>query len=293
MGFLGQLFSAQNQFQNKAPQVDYTSMQPGAIAQPQNTINQQGQLAQALQQEMQGGGPNLGATQLQQATDRANSQAAGLIGSQRGMSPALAARQILNQQAANNQGATNQAVQTQQQLQLGAQGQLGNVLGQEGQLGLGQEQALQQASQGQNALNLQAQLANQKAANDFLPSVLGGASGVAQGAAKIGAMFNEGGQVDAMVSPGEMVVPPGGNYDDGGIIPGEAQVMGDSPKNDTVPAKLPVGAVVVPRSVTGGGGPNLNPAKVADFINALKGNQNQTSGYGKVLAAKQRMQRAQ
>jgi hypothetical protein len=293
MGFLGQLFSAQNNYNQTAPQTNYNAQLQSGLGQTQNAINQEQSLASALQQQMQGGGPNLGQTQLQGATDRANAQAAGLIGSQRGLSPALAARQILNQQAANTQGASNQSAQLQQQQQLAAQQQLAGVLGQQGQLANQQIGTLGGLQQGQNALNQQAQLANQGASNQFFGA--GGAGGTAGGLGQavsgIAGLFHKGGKVDAMVSPGEMIVPPGGNYDDGGIVPGNAPVDGDSLKNDVVPAKLPVGSVVVPRSVTGGGGPNLNPQKVADFISALKGNQ--PSGYGRVLAAKQKTQQAQ
>jgi hypothetical protein len=45
--------------------------------------------------------------------------------------------------------------------------------------------------------------------------------------------FNDGGYTD---------------YRDGGHVPGQAEVSGDSPKNDTVPAMLSPGEYVVPRT---------------------------------------------
>jgi hypothetical protein len=303
MGFLGQLLSSQNNFQAQNPtagQVSYnnaigTNIATGAIP---GVLNQQQQLAQTLQNQVNGGGPNLAATELQNATQNQNAQAAGLIGATRGMSPALAARQILNQQATNSQAASGQAAQTAEQQQLGAESQLGTVLGQQGNLATNQLGTLGQLQQGQNQIGLQsqqlqenAQLANQNAANSFIPGVGQLASGVGQTINGI-ANMNKGGVVDAMVSPGEMIIPPGGNYDDGGIVPGQAQVDGDSPKNDTVPVKLPVGAIVAPRSVTNNGSPSLDPKRVADFVNAFK-NSSSPSGYAKVLAAKKKVQQAQ
>src|ERR1700677_2845801 len=70
-----------------------------------NTYTAQGNLAQQLQGQANGQGPNIANLQLQQATNQNNQQAAGAIASQRGMNPALAARQIQQNTAANNQTA--------------------------------------------------------------------------------------------------------------------------------------------------------------------------------------------
>lgn len=50
---------------------------------------------------------------------------------------------------------------------------------------------------------------------------------------------------------------------DGGMIPGEAEVPGDSPENDKVPAMLSPGEVVIPRSVA------PNPEAVKRFVQNL------------------------
>lgn len=281
MGFLGQLFSAQNNFkaqQTPLAQTNYGQPLQQSLAQPQNTINQQQQLAQALQQQMQGGGPNLGQTQLQATTDRSMQQAAALGASQRGLSPGSAQRQILEQQSGINQGAANQSAQLQQQQQLAAQQQLGNVLNQQGQLGLGQVGQLGNLQQAQNALNLQqslgtqglnlqAQQGNQGAAQQGIQTGLGALSGLGQ------ALFNQGGEVQ--------------DFTDGGNVPGQAEVAGDHPDNDTVHAMLSPGEVVVPRSLVGQAG--MDPKKVSDFVAAFSG-QPKASGYGRVLQAKQRAQ---
>lgn len=285
MGFLGELLAAKNNFQATQTPLAQTNYQPGL----EQGIGNQQALVQALQQQMQGGGPNLGQTQLQSALNQQNQQSAGLIAGQRGLNPQLAARQILQNNAQNNQAASNQSAQLQQQQQLATQGQLGNLVSnQVGQLG-----GLQNA---QNALNVQQSLGvqginegvasqNQQAANNFLPSLLGAASGAGQAATKIGKLFSEGGQVSGevpvLVSPGEKVIPPGGSAQDGGIVPGQAKVKGDSPKNDTVPALLKPGSMVIPRTVLAED--QLNPGRVAEFMAAVR-----KPGYAKVVEAKKK-----
>lgn len=91
-----------------------------------------------------------------------------------------------------------------------------------------------------------------------------------------GGMYAHGGKVNAMVSPGEVYLPPekvkevkkdGKNpIAEGKKIPGKAEVKGDSLKNDTVPAKLESGGVVIPRSIMQSDDPAGNAAK---FIQAL------------------------
>lgn len=285
MGFLGSLFASHNDYQNQAgSQSPYNAAIPGAI---QNTNNVQGQqqgFISALQQQMQGGGPNLGQTQLQGATDRNNAQAAGAVGSVRGLNPQLAARQILGQQAQNNQGAANQSAQLQQQQQLGAQAQLGGQLNTLGQQALGQLNGLGTLQQGQNQLNLQSGVANQDANNGAMGTAANAFSSAAEGAAMLSGGGEAGGKVPALVSPGEMVVPPGGSPQDGQMVPGQAKVAGDSPTNDTVPMNLDEGAVVVPRSVT----QSLDPQRVAAFMAAVKGEKPPKEGYAKVAEAKKK-----
>ena len=79
-----------------------------------------------------------------------------------------------------------------------------------------------------------------------LQSLIGG------GAAPVAA--SKGGLVDVVLSPGEKVVKPqdvkkaaGGDVK-AKTVPGKAEVKGDSLKNDKVPAKLPPGSVVIPRT---------------------------------------------
>lgn len=72
-----------------------------------------------------------------------------------------------------------------------------------------------------------------------------------------GSIYAAGGKVSALVSPGEIVAPPGTGPKQAarmaeagaGKVPGQAKVDGDSPKNDTVKADLRPGSIVLPRSV--------------------------------------------
>lgn len=86
----------------------------------------------------------------------------------------------------------------------------------------------------------------------------------------------KGGKVPAMVSPGEKYLPPSevekvkkGEKEPvnaGRMIPGKARVAGDSLKNDTVPATLEEGGIVIPRSVM----QSENPAeKARQFVAAV------------------------
>jgi hypothetical protein len=54
------------------------------------------------------------------------------------------------------------------------------------------------------------------------------------------------------------------NMQSGGHVPGQAQVAGDSPKNDTVPAVLSPGEIVIPRTVVKQG-----PDAAARFVAAV------------------------
>lgn len=91
------------------------------------------------------------------------------------------------------------------------------------------------------------------------------------------AAMNKGGKakkVPAMLSPGEQYLPPSkakavaegkAHPMSGKKVPGKAKVKGDSLKNDTVPAALEDGGVVVKRSVMNTG----DPEKVKKFVQAV------------------------
>ncbi len=109
--------------------------------------------------------------------------------------------------------------------------------------------------------------------------------------------FLKGGKVPAVVSPGERVLDPHEaeevrNHDKnpskmGHKVPGKAKVDGDSPENDTVPAKLKPGAVVIPRSVENSEDPEH---KGREFIKALRDHKEPgPKGFSKVLEMKRKI----
>lgn len=84
--------------------------------------------------------------------------------------------------------------------------------------------------------------------------------------------YSKGGEVPIVVSPGEKIISPGdavqvaknqiNPMEVGGMVPGKAEVKGDSYKNDTVPKKVPVHSVVIPRTVA----QSKDPEKERDFV---------------------------
>ena len=75
----------------------------------------------------------------------------------------------------------------------------------------------------------------------------------------------------------------------GGPVPGKAAVRGNSPKNDTVPAMVSPGEIVLPRTVAQA--PDA-PEQAAAFVRAIKakkGGGADASGFARVLEAQRRL----
>ena len=69
----------------------------------------------------------------------------------------------------------------------------------------------------------------------------------------------------------------------GGFVPGQAQVAGDSTKNDKVDAKLSPGEIVIPRSHA------HDAEKAKEFIDhLLKGEKKSKTEYKDVLEARRK-----
>ena len=85
--------------------------------------------------------------------------------------------------------------------------------------------------------------------------------------------FAQGGEVQGMCNGGKCYAQGGEVHDHeicmkvGGMVPGTPKVPGDSPKNDTVPARLSPHEIVLPRTVAQA--PNA-PQQAAQFVNAIK-----------------------
>lgn len=213
---------------------------------------QQMGLAQMLQQQYAGTGPNAALGLMQRGSEEAIKRAAGAVASQRGINPALAQR-LASQQAAEQaqqaaqQGAILQAQQSQQALG-GLQGVYGDI----------SRQAL-----GQYGVATQA-LAEQQKANQATTGQLVGA-----GLSGLGAV---GAKVFGLA--------------EGGKVPGTAEVEGDSYANDKVPAMLSPGEIVVPRSKA------KDPDKAKEFIDHIMEGKEEGSKevtYADVLAMQKQL----
>jgi len=240
------------------------------MANQQQIYGQQQGLANTFQAQMAGQGPNPAQTQYQQnmGTNIANAQ--GLISSQRGLNPALASRLGSNVAAQANQQAAAQSSVLQQNQQIQAAQNLGSLYGQMQQGNLGQQGAFNQANLGAMGENQRVAAGNQSQAG----KLAGGLMSMVPGVGKVFGAAH-GGQVPAMVSPGEVYLPPsevesvkdGANaISSGRKISGKAKVKGDSIKNDTVSTTLEAGGIVLPRSVTQA---KDAPAAAAKFVAAV------------------------
>lgn len=219
----------------------------------------QNSLAAALQAQMAGAGPNPAQLQYQANLQNNLANAQGLIASQRGLNPALAARMGANIAAQNsNQGALGSAL-IQQQQQLGATQALGNLYGQMQSGNLGYQQLYNQANMGAAGLNQQTASQNAKIRGDIT-------GGFMQGVAGMGSK-----------------IATGGAAAHGGMVAGKAKVPGDSVENDTVNVNLSPGEIVIPRSHA------KDAEKAKEFIDhLLKSGKKSKTEYKDVLAARKK-----
>jgi hypothetical protein len=231
------------------------------VARKSQIYQGQQDLAQTFKNEIAGNGPNPAQTQYLQnvGNNIANSQ--GLIASQRGLNPALAARMGANAaSAANNQAGLGSAL-LQQQQQLNATQGLEGLYGQMQGGNLGYINQQNQMDQAANQIN----------------------AGVAQGnasnnAAIFGGLTNAIGGAGALYGAGKLL-----GKSQGGFIDGIAKVSGDSQSNDTVPAMLSPGEIVLPRSVA------HDPEKAKEFVDHLLESEKKNKvGYGDVLKARRK-----
>lgn len=278
---------------------------PNAQAQ---SAQQQQAFVNALQAQASGQGPSVAGSMLNQALTNQTAQTNALAASQRGnANPALAMRLAMQNNANAGQSTAAQAAIARQQEQLNAQGMLGSALGQmrgqdlqnqqgmaslaQGyhQMGMGAAQANQNAQLGQNQINAGVAMQNTKNQNQMAGKVFDAVSGA-------GAMNSLGGGGGSGGAEGGAEAAGGGSslaktgmslamMSQGGRVPGAPQVMGDSPANDTVPAKLSPGEIVIPRSHA------TDSKRAKEFIDHLMKSQGkgQDASYAKVLEAHRKL----
>lgn len=259
MGFLGSLFGTEDKFQASNP-YEAQSGDLHDLYQRQNDIyNAQSSLGGVLRNWLAGQGPNPAQLQYQGNVQNNIANAQGMIASQRGLNPALAARMGVNAAAnANNQASLGSAL-AQAQQQIATAGMLGSLYHSQMQGNQGQQGILTGAFNKQQGIN--SDIAAQNAKNNT--NLVGG-------------LINAGGGFGAAMVAAH-----------GAVVPGKAKVSGDSPANDTVPAMLSPGEVVVPRSMA------HDPEKAKEFIDHLLKSKNKKKGdYKDVLAARRKRKAA-
>jgi hypothetical protein len=240
-----------------------------------------------------GTGPNPAQAMLQQATGQNNAAQAALMAGQRGASQnaGLIARQAGQQGAANEQNMISQGANMQAQQSLNALGAMGNIAGQQVGFQQGALTGANQAAQGYQQ-NILGSIANQNNANVNMQGNInstnaGVAAHNADTQGKIfGGITNALGSAATMLADGGAVGAPAAShvhqyfngYAVGGPVnplvgeayahsmqpvPGTAFQQGDSAKNDTVPAMLSPGEIIIPRSHA------MDPMKAAAFAHAV------------------------
>lgn len=172
--------------------------------------------------------------QLARATQQGTASATALGQSAAGVDPMAQRRNIGNATAGVEQRAAGQAETLRAQTQQQAQEQLAGIYSAQGSLDAQQAAEQAAARQGRREAN---QAITDKA-NSINQGIYGGI----------------GGAVLSLLS-------------NGGPVPGKAKVFGDDSANDTVPAMLSPGEIVLPRSVTHAENPE---AASAAFVRAVK-----------------------
>lgn len=279
MGFISKALSAQNTYQAQPAQMQqtqYGGMIQDAYAQQQMQNQQQNALAGQLQQAALGNGPSIAQQQLGQALGQAQNTAASQMAGARGLNPALAARLIGQNQAAQAQGAAGQSAMLKFQEQMAGRQELANVLANQRAGNINMFGGATGAQGQQNATNVQNQLGAQQINAGIAQQntaqqnqITGGLLGAAAGAGMMGAFGK-----DAAPIAGAIL-----KYD-GGKIEGNEVVSGDSPKNDNVPAMLSAGEIVIPKSAAS------SKEKAKEFIEHLMSKEESVepkSGYARVV----------
>jgi hypothetical protein len=239
----------------------------GALEGSRGVGAEQAALAEALRAQAEGRGPSLAQLQYQRALEASQAAAASQLASARGLSPAQAQRLLITRQAGAQAAAASQSAQLRLQEQQAAQAALGNLLGQRrqqellgGQLaaglygtagGLGTQQAISQAELNQRAQAAAMGLSQQQFAQETQRS-----------AAATGALGAFG---ESLIQAGKEKAR--GGKIEGREVPGKARFKGDTRSNDTVPALLSPGEIVLPRSVAQA---DDAPDKAKDFVSAIK-----------------------
>lgn len=216
----------QNNFSAQAP-VNVGALN-GQIATSQGNFNQnyqnQNQLAQQLQAQSMGQGPNPAQALLQQGTNNAIQQNAGMLASQKGINPALAARLGSQNAASQSQQAAGQGAVMSAEQQQGAQTGLANLYGTIGNQNLQNVATsgnlVNTGSLGAQGLNAGVSAQNAAANQNTMGGLLNG------GGASMLAMIAKGGFVPQKLADGGITNPLSGDVTSGSYDPNSFNFVG-------------------------------------------------------------------
>ena len=219
----------------------------------------QGRYKRALYDQMAGNGPSVADAMLKNSQNKIASTANSMAMGNRGVNAGLAMREAQLAAADGGQQAAGAAMAAKNQEQLNAMGQLGGMRGQDVQMA---------------GINSGINQSNAAATQKLVGGLIGGAASAGMAVATGGASKAVG-------------------MSEGGVVPGKAQVPGDSPANDTVPAMVSPGEIVIPRTSA------ISPDRAKQFIDHIMSQKRGDSlpeskitpeSYTAVLAAYRRLQ---
>lgn len=260
---------------------------------------QQQQLADALRAQAEGKTPSLAQMQFQRALEQSQAAIQSQLASARGLSPAQAQRIAARQQAALGATGASQAAEMRLREQMAARSALATLLGQTRQGALGGYATAAELAQRDRALRAglitgvqsrEAQEGQQfmSGVMQFLPPVIQyGAKAIEAIGKNTSPSAGSYSQTSAYgkdspewwdyqpqapssdSTPGEPVFggDPRTELAHGAEVTGRAKYRGDTRSNDTVPAMLSPGEIVLPRSVAQS--PDA-PDKAKRFVEAIK-----------------------
>lgn len=240
----GNLHAEQRMFGAETPMLSANS--PGGTLDTSKADNERARttalLGKLQQQAATGGGAWEGA--LKGATDQARSGAMALGQSMPGVGYASSLRNIGNAQGAVDQRAVGQGNILRAQSKQDATDQMAALLSGQGTQDISQAAGAADVAGGVRGQNVNANLQNEQNMQDLIKR-------------------NTQREEAAWKGIGNAATLGAASLSDGGKVPGRAEVFGDDSRNDTVPAKLSPGEIVIPRSHAG------SPEAAADFVRSL------------------------
>lgn len=274
----------------------YAGMTDPMGAEQLRVAQEQQRLADALRAQAEGRAPSLAQMQFQRGLEASQAAIQSQLASARGLSPAQAQRIAARQQAALGASGAAQSSEMRLREQMASQAALANLLAQSRQGALGGYQTAAELAARERALR--AEIASGIQTRDFqrnqqfIQGLLGMIPYAGAGLAKMfqsqkpstespfdpSSFYGRSDVQSAMQKLPESESGFSGSWSQeqqdafsklarGSEVPGKAKYRGDTRSNDTVPAMLSPGEIVLPRSVAQS--PDA-PDKAKRFVEAIK-----------------------